>query len=76
MAELTLKLDNEVVTAYQSADEKTRNKIDFWVNKWLKDLLNPNPKERLLQTMHKASEEAQANDLTMEELNKILSDNG
>ena len=74
MAELTLKLDNEAAAAYQSADEKTRNKIDFLFNKWLKELLNPNPKERLFQTMHQASEEAQANGLTFEELQKILAD--
>ncbi|MEZ4883711.1 MAG: hypothetical protein R3E32_03150 [Chitinophagales bacterium] len=74
MAELTLKLDEEAVAAYQTADEKTRNKIDFLVNRWLKELLTSNPKERLLQTMHEASKEAQANGLTMEELNKILSD--
>lgn len=75
MAELTLKLDNEVVSAYRSTDEKTRSKIDFLFNKWLKELLNPNPKERLFRTMHQASEEAQANGLTMEKLNQILSDN-
>lgn len=75
MAELTLKLDEKAVKAYLTADEKTRSKIDFLVNRWLKELLTPNPKERLLQTMHKASKEAQANGLTMEELDKILSDN-
>ncbi len=45
------------------------------VSVWSEDDLKVfDPKERLLQTMHEASKEVQANGLTFEELQKILSD--
>ena len=69
-----ITLDAKVANAYLGAPGKERNKLDYIVNSWLKNILyrKNDPKQQLFDPMDKAGAEAKAKGLIPEILDQIL----
>lgn len=74
MTQVSISLNPEVARAYKQATVKERQKVNYIVNSWLKNIFyrKKDPKEKLFETMAEAGREAQANGLTPEILEQIL----
>lgn len=75
--EITIKVPSEIASAYRHASQETQEQIQLKVTALLQAQIMESRKEKLKkfrETMNKASEEAQANGLTPEILESILSE--
>lgn len=69
---ITIPVDAETAKAYQAISEDKKRKIAAFLNFQLRKALKP--RESLQESMNKLGQEAQANGLTPEILQKILDD--
>lgn len=73
MATIQIDVPNELVGAYERATAEERKRFQVWIELLLKDMARKE-KLSLLEAMDRLSAEAQANGLTPEILEEILSD--
>ncbi|PIX35873.1 MAG: hypothetical protein COZ59_04105 [Bacteroidetes bacterium CG_4_8_14_3_um_filter_31_14] len=74
MRQATISLNSEIASVYLKATPEYRKKVDYMVNRWLKNIFyrRKDSKEKLFETMNEIGREAQANGLTPEILEQIL----
>ena len=71
MENITIQVDSKTAQAYHQADPERKRKIQMLLNTILQKTVNEKP---LLEIMEEASKEAEANGMTPEVLESILSD--
>jgi hypothetical protein len=71
METISIEVEPEIARAYQTANLIERQKMQIILNGWLKQIINRRSLEEIVQQMQA---QAQANGLTQEILNEILSD--
>ncbi|EAZ91102.1 hypothetical protein [Crocosphaera chwakensis] len=69
METITLQVDPEIAKAYREAEPEKQQKISIIVNNWLKSIIQEKSLEKIIEEMQ---EQAKANGLTQEILDKIL----
>ena len=69
METITLQVDSQIAKAYREAEPEKKQKIATIVNEWLRTIIQEKSLEQIIDEMQ---EQAQANGLTEEILNKIL----
>ena len=76
MKQVTISLDPEVAKAYRKATVKERQKVNYIVNSWLKNIFyrKKDSKQKLFETMDQIGKIAEANGLTVDILNEILNE--
>ncbi|MBB3839632.1 hypothetical protein FHS57_003641 [Runella defluvii] len=75
MTTLTFKIKvDDQVGADLRRDKQKRKKLNFLITNLLKTASKPNPKERLLLSMDKLSDQAEINGLTEETLASLLAE--
>jgi pantoate kinase len=69
METITLQVDPEIAKAYREAEPEKQQKISTIVNDWLKSIIREKSLEQIIEEMQ---EQAKANGLTQDILDKIL----
>ncbi|MFA4852257.1 MAG: hypothetical protein WC868_05735 [Bacteroidales bacterium] len=74
MKQVSISLNPEIARAYQQATDEERQKVNYIVNSWLKNIFyrKKDSKQKLFETMDQIGRIAEANGLTPEILNEIL----
>lgn len=74
MKQVSISLNPDVARAYQQTTIEYRQKVNYIVNSWLKNIFyrKKDSKEKLFETMDEIGREAQANGLTPEILEQII----
>jgi len=66
---ITIQVDPEIAKAYREAEPEKQQKISIIVNDWLKSIIQEKSLEQIIEEIQ---EQAKANGLTQDILNKIL----
>ncbi len=76
MKQVSISLNPEVAKAYQQATIEERQKVNYIINSWLKNIFyrEKDNKQKLFETMDQIGKIAEANGLTPEILNEILNE--
>ncbi|MCG5059439.1 MAG: hypothetical protein KA714_16025 [Limnoraphis sp. WC205] len=69
METITIQVDPEIAKAYREAEPEKQQKIATLVNNWLKSIIQEKSLEKIIEEMQ---EQAKANGLTQDILEKIL----
>ena len=66
---ITIQVDPEIAKAYREAEPEKQQKISIIVNDWLKSIIQEKSLEQIIEEIQ---EQAKANGLTQDILDKIL----
>lgn len=69
METITIQVDPEIAKAYREAEPEKQQKISIIVNDWLKSIIQEKSLEQIIEEMQ---EQAKANGLTQDIVDKIL----
>jgi hypothetical protein len=75
MENLSIPVPPYIARAFERADDSVKRKAEIYINAWLNDFFSDkSANEQLFAIMKKATDEAKANGLTAEQLDKLLND--